>query len=289
MTGFGVAAGEVGVHAFRVEVRSVNHRFLQIKSRLPSELSFLDPDVEALLRKRLERGSVSLSVQMSRLATAEGVSLNHEVAERYSELLGQLAERTGLPNDLGLASLVALPGVIGTADSDSDPDALGKKVLGVVGEAVAALVEMREAEGAALEKDVRKNAAAAAKVVARIEKRMPKVVREHHKTLKKRVEDLLGGMNTKVTDADLARELALLAERLDVSEELSRLESHLEQFDKVLEAGGSIGRRMDFLVQELQREANTIGSKCNDAQVAHAVVELKTLIERVREQIQNVE
>jgi len=288
MTGFGVASGEAGANSIRIEVRSVNHRFLQVKSRLPSEFSFLDPQIEALLRKKLERGAVSLSVQASRTANAESVSINVDVVQRYAKLLAGVSKKTGISGELGLAELVQLPGVIGTSTSETDTDAAAKKLLKIAGESVAAMIEMREAEGAALESDLRKNAAAATKVAARIEKRMPVVVREHHKSLKKRVADLLGATN-KVGDSDLARELAMLAERLDVSEELTRLESHLEQFEKVLTKGGAVGRRLDFLVQELQREANTIGSKCNDAQVAHAVVELKTLIERVREQIQNVE
>ncbi len=240
------------------------------------------------MRKKLERGAVSLSVQASRTANAESVSINVDVVQRYAKLLAGVSKKTGISGELGLAELVQLPGVIGTATSETDTDVAAKKLLKIAGESVAAMIEMREAEGAALESDLRKNAAAATKVAARIEKRMPIVVREHHKSLKKRVADLLGS-SSKVGDSDLARELALLAERLDVSEELTRLESHLEQFEKVLAKGGAVGRRLDFLVQELQREANTIGSKCNDAQVAHAVVELKTLIERVREQIQNVE
>ena len=232
---------------------------------------------------------MTVSVQASRVASPESVTLNTEVAERYTKLLTQLAKKLGLDNELELEDLVQLPGVIGTTGGEEDSEALAKQLLKLVSQAVVALIEMREVEGSALQGDLEKNAQASAKVAARIEKRMPTVVRTHHKNLKKRVTDLMGETNAKVSDADLARELAMLAERLDVSEELSRLESHLEQFDKMLAKGGVIGRKVDFLVQELQREANTIGSKCNDAQVAHAVVELKTLIERVREQIQNVE
>lgn len=289
MTGFGVGTGEAGTNSVRIEVRSVNHRFLQVKSRLPGEFTYLDPQIEAMLRKKLERGSVSLSVQTSKRTGADAVSVNVEVAERYMKLLAGVAKKTGAQGEIGLAELVQLPGVIGSTASEKDNEAAGKKLLKIATEAVTAMIEMREAEGASLEADLRKNAVGAAKVTARIEKRMPVVVREHHKALKKRVADLMSGTSGKIGESDLARELALIAERLDVAEELSRLESHIEQFDKVLTKGGAVGRRLDFLVQELQREANTIGSKCNDAQVAHAVVELKTLIERIREQIQNVE
>jgi uncharacterized protein (TIGR00255 family) len=147
---------------------------------------------------------------------------------------------------------------------------------------------MREVEGKSLLADLRKNAKKVASLVATIEKRMPVVVREHHESLRKRVEELLDG-RVSVRSEDLARELALIADRMDVGEEITRIKSHVDQWESLLAKGGAVGRQLDFLVQELLREANTIGSKCNDAPVAHAVVELKTLIERLREQVQNVE
>ena len=162
-----------------------------------------------------------------------------------------------------------------------------KTVLGLVDQAVGALAEMRAAEGAAIERDLRKLAGRIAKLVERIQKRMPQVVRHHHGELKKRVASLLDGRS--VTDGEIAREIAMLADRLDVAEELLRLASHDDQLVKLLDQGGAIGRKLDFLIQEFHREANTIGSKCNDARAAHLVVDLKSAIERMREQAQNVE
>jgi uncharacterized protein (TIGR00255 family) len=154
--------------------------------------------------------------------------------------------------------------------------------------ALEALGEMREREGAALARDLRRSAKSIAALVQRIAKRMPQVVRAHHEALKQRVGELLEG-RAAPADAELARELALLADRLDVTEELTRLSSHIGQLDVLLERSGAVGRQLDFLVQEFLREANTVGSKCSDAQVAHLVVELKTWIERLREQVQNIE
>jgi uncharacterized protein (TIGR00255 family) len=157
-----------------------------------------------------------------------------------------------------------------------------------VDQALARMLEMRTAEGMALAADLRRNAAELEKLAARIQKRMPSIVRGHRTALAKRVQALLGG-KVPVTGADLAREVALQADKLDVAEELARLASHLQQLERFVERGGRIGRQLDFLVQEIFREVNTIGAKCSDATVAHWVVEAKTRVERLREQVQNVE
>ena len=286
MTGFGAAAGEAAGRALRVEVRAVNHRHLQVKTRVASEVQSLEPEIEALVRKRLRRGMVHLNIQVERASTGIEDAIDVEAAERYREVLAELSLRFGGGGAIPVETVLALPGVVSSSAETEIRDS--KSVLKLVGAALDELERMREAEGAALAADLHKNAKAIAKLVARIEKRCPKVVREHHAALAKRAGELLGDSNA-IDPRDLARELALLADKLDVSEELSRLESHLEQLDKFLEAGGDIGRKLDFLVQEIFREANTIGSKCSDAPTAHMVVDVKTHIERLREQVQNVE
>jgi len=291
MTGFGRAVVEEGGVTVRVEIRSVNHRHLQVKSRLPGELGHLEPAVEGLVRKALDRGAVTLNAALTRGLSADVTGINIEVARSYLKALEELGRELGL-GGVDLSTLLSLPGVLGApgdGESASDGESL---VLRGVKEALAALVQMREDEGKSLEQDLRKNATVVGQLVARIEERMPIVVREHHKNLVRRLDDLLAGRfegHGKVQEAELPRELALLADRMDVSEEVTRLGSHLVQLDGMIEGGGSVGRRLDFLVQELFREANTIGSKCNDATTAHEVVDLKTHIERLREQVQNVE
>ena len=286
MTGFGAASSEKGGVSLRAEVRSVNHRYLQVKVRVPPELVALEPVIDQLVRKRLSRGSVT--VNLGALATdPASAGVDFDVARDYAERLGKLGRELELEGGVTLEALLALPGVV-----ESGRDELvgnEKEVTRVVGAALDVLIEMREREGAALEKDMRKHAGELAKLVGKIEKRMPKVVRDHHEGLEKRLATLLEGRDVVVDASDLARELAVLADRTDVSEEVSRLASHLEQLDTRLTKGGAIGRQLDFLVQELFREANTIGSKCNDATVAHWVVEAKTQVERMREQVQNVE
>ena len=291
MTGFGASSTvEVEGAELRVEVRSVNHRHLQLKTRAPSELTSLEPRVERRVRRELERGSVSVFVHAAKVPGSEALAIDESLAARYSSQARKLAGKLELEGGLGLDTLLSLPGVVAGEGAPRAPRAverLEKKLLTLVDEAVGRLVEMRTAEGRALEADLRKHAAALNKVVARIEKRMPKVVSAHRDNLHRRVKELLGGHDLE--PADLAREVALLADRLDVSEELSRLESHLDQLAGFLDKGGRVGRKLDFLVQEIFREVNTIGSKCSDAKVAHWVVEAKTLVERLREQVQNVE
>ncbi len=285
MTGFGAAnllEDEVSV---RVELRSVNHRYLQV-SRL-FQLAALESEAEALVREKLERGSVNVTIAVE-AAVAPAVRLNRELARRYQGEIEALARELGLEQRLGVESLIALPGVLGTEDTPGLREREARLIQACLRQSLSALLEMREREGLALEKDLRANAAAIRDEAARIGLRMPLVVREHHKKLQQRVQELLGSQ-TKVAEADLARELALLADRMDVGEELTRLASHLGQWTTLLDKGGPIGRQLDFLVQEMLREANTIASKCNDAEVAHGVVEIKSRIERLREQVQNVE
>jgi uncharacterized protein (TIGR00255 family) len=289
MTGFGAAASEADAgFSLRVEVRSVNHRHLSFKARLPEAFAALEPEVEARVRAACERGAVTVHLAAERVAGAEPARVDHELARRYRKELLALARELELPPELSLDVLVTLPGVLSAAAPVDDERAVQTSVLALVEQALERMLAMRAKEGQALAADLRKNAQALAKLEARIEKRMPSVLRGHREALAKRVQNLLGN-GSAVSDADLAREVALLADKLDVSEEITRLSSHLEQLEGLLAKGGRIGRQLDFLVQEIFREVNTIGAKCSDATVAHWVIEAKTHVERLREQVQNVE
>jgi uncharacterized protein (TIGR00255 family) len=289
MTGFGASAGEAqGGAALRVEVRSVNHRHLAVKTRLPDGLAALETDVEARVRAKCERGSVTVSVSAARADGAGAARLDRAAARRYREELAELAAELELDPALSLDTLVSLPGVLAASVNGPDSAELQARTMELLDEALERMLHMRADEGEALAADLRKNAQAVAKLAARIEKRMPQVVRANRANLAKRLEALLGD-KTPVAQSDLAREVALLADKLDVAEELTRLASHLAQLETFLQKGGRVGRQLDFLVQEIFREVNTIGSKCADATVAHWVIEAKTHVERLREQVQNVE
>jgi uncharacterized protein (TIGR00255 family) len=288
MTGFGSASRSEKGLALRAEVRAVNHKFLQLKLRLPDELGALEPEVEARVRERLERGAVNLNVSLDSGVALAPIELDLALASRYRELLEKLNYELRLGAKLGIDDIARLPGVFHSAPDSAAIAAARSVLFAVVDAALDALGEMREREGAALARDLALRGSAIAAIVERIRGRMPLVVRTHQENLHKRVAELLGP-GTTLAQADLAREIALIADRLDVTEELTRLASHLGQLQVLCAKRTPVGRQLDFLVQEFLREANTIGSKCNDAEVAHAVVELKTEIERLREQVQNVE
>ncbi|MFT5050319.1 MAG: hypothetical protein ACI8QZ_001720 [Chlamydiales bacterium] len=288
MTGFGAATESADGLSVRVEVRSVNHKHIQLKTRIPTEFAHLEARVDAVLRKQLQRGAVSATISVARLDAASHVSIDRAAAERYAKQLRALVTRLKLPGEVQLSDLIGLPGVLQAGADTAPSDKHDKLLLRVLASATKDLVGMRVIEGKAMVTDFEKNTRAIEATVTKIGKRAPKVVTQHQRALKRRVTELLGDAS-KVSSKDLARELALIADRLDINEELTRLASHVTQLRKTLDKGGAVGRRLDFLAQELFREANTIGSKASDAQIAHAVVDLKTYIERLREQVQNVE
>lgn len=292
MTGYGAASGAAGEHALAVSVKAVNHRHLQVKARLGSELAALEGEVEKRVRARLSRGAVSVHLSLERAAGVAPVCVDPALARAYVDQLRDLSRDLRLEAGLDLRTVIGLPGVMASTDEPGSGEALGPVLLSTLDEALDALVEMRAAEGAALELDLRENLAELRTLAARVAERMPIVVVEHKAALEERISELIG--DATVSQSDLAREIAVLSDRLDVSEELSRLKSHLDQFDALLgaaaaEGGEAVGRKLDFLCQELFREVNTIGSKCNDATVAHWIVDAKTHAERLREQVQNVE
>lgn len=291
MTGFGAAAATAGGAEARVEIRSVNHRHLQVKARLPQSLAHLEPQIEALVRTKLSRGSVTVSVDVDR-PRAAAARIDAKALRAWCEEIARATKAAGLEAEYGFDTLLGLPGVLATNADDDRGEADEALVLGALTGALEGLDSMRAREGKALAADLRKNGKAIQAIAKKLEKRMPLVVKEQHAALKQRVTELLDGVprnGRNLTDQDLAREVALLADKMDVSEELTRLASHLVQLEALITSESPAGRPLDFLVQEFFREANTVGSKCNDAQAAHLVVELKTLVERLREQVQNVE
>ena len=299
MTGFGSATLERDGLGLSCEVRSVNHRHLAVRVKGPSELSAHEIALEKVVKAKLERGSVTVSLRLERGGALAAASIHSDLVRHYAAELDQLASELGKADrGVSLDRILSLPGVIGTESGDQWKDqakALSDECLAA---ALADLVTMREREGVAMAADLRMNATELEARLVKVEGRMPEVVREHGEMLQKRVNDLIAGTGHKealVNSGDLAREIALIGDKLDVSEETSRLRSHLDQLAHLLDeatnndSAGAVGRKLDFLIQEFLREVNTIGSKCNDAEVAHLVVDMKNFTERLREQVQNVE
>jgi len=291
MTGYGRGTFELAGTGFDVEVRTVNHRFLDLRVRLPRALAGLEPAVRDSVGGRFARGQVEISVQAPPGAAAGArVEVDLEAAGRYLEAARELERRFGVAADLEADDLLALPGVSRVVEAGVDAAESGPLLVGVEA-ALAAAGGMRDAEGQGLEREFRERLARVAGLVETLEGRSGSVREAVRERLRKRARELESETGL-LDEARLHQEIVLAADRLDVAEELSRLRSHVGQFVDVLdgaEAGSPVGRRLDFLLQELGREANTVGSKANDADMAHAVVELKTELERIREQVQNVE
>lgn len=288
MTGFGSGRGKAGEDELAVEVRSVNHKFLEVKCRLPKELGALEPLVQRVVKEKLGRGAVDVSVRRSgRGLTGLAPQLDLPLAQAYVEALRSLAQKTGLSAEVSVRDVALLPNVLRLDEPAIDLAAAEPVLERALGEALAQLIAMRVREGEALQRDLLHRLGLVAQSCAAVRARVPEVVSAYRQRLGARVSELLG--NVTVDATRLAQEVALLAERTDVAEELTRLDSHLEQFRALLQSGQAVGRKLDFLVQEMHREVNTTGSKSQDAEIAMQVVALKTELERVREQVQNVE
>ncbi|MFH1418972.1 MAG: YicC/YloC family endoribonuclease [Planctomycetota bacterium] len=289
MTGFGEADGLAdGVH-YRVELRSFNNRYFKSSIKLPEVLQPAEVEIEKLLRSRLGRGSVSYSLRMKDENPSAAHEINIAVLTRYVRQLREAAGDTaGLTIDL--ANLIDIPGV-------AQPPAYDAELLSsrftvverLTNEAIDRLIEMRRAEGAALLRDLQKHCDVIRTRLADIRQRSPLVVKEYQKKYHARVQQLIEGSKIEIDHDSVVRELAIFAERCDINEEVSRIDSHLDQFAELCDAPEESGRKLDFLAQEMLREANTIGSKANDAEISRHVVETKAAIDRIKEQVQNVE
>jgi len=292
MTGFGRASFTVAGVVFDVEARSVNHRHLELRLRLPRLLAVHEQAARQRIQGILSRGKVDVVV-----STPEGgaqlqrIQIDRDAAREYARAAVEIQKSEKLAGPLSLDALLALPGVASFAERELPGEELEESLLAAVADVGDALDEMRVAEGAALERDLLARLVTVTGLIDSLEARSGVVREASRERLRKRTEQLR--LDTGIVDeARLHQEIVIAADRLDVTEEIVRLGSHVDQFREIIGLGGSglpVGRRLDFLMQEFGREANTIGSKGNDSPIAHQVVELKTEIERMREQVQNIE
>ena len=290
MTGFGQSSRDVGGVHYVVELRSVNGRYFKASIRLPELLGSFESELEQALRQRLHRGSIDLTLRMKSQVAAAAYDLNLPALERYIDQLEAVQpDRTELKLTVDLASLLELPGVCQPPAPDAFAAQAHDAVMAMVQEAIERLLEMRTREGQSVAADLAEHCALMQRKLAEIGGRTDVVVRDYHQRLKRRVEELIASAQIRIDQEDLAREVAVFAERCDISEELSRLTAHLDQFRTTMESEDQPGRKLDFIAQEMLREANTISAKANDAQIARAVVDIKTAVDRIKEQVQNVE
>ncbi len=286
MTGFGAAEGDVAGGRLRLEVRTVNHRHLNVQVKVPSELAELEPALRERLRQHVARGHVTISGRWAEEPPqAAGVTVDRARAAAVVAALREAGRELGLAGDVDLALLSRLPEVLRVARAEVAPEP--EAVLDVLDRAAAACAGAREREGAALAAELKGRVANLAALRARIAERAPERVVAERDRLAKAVQELAGGV--AVDPARLAQEIAILADRLDVTEEIVRFGTHLEALGKLLDGTGSVGREIGFVLQELLREANTMGSKADDAAMAAAVIAVKTELEKLREQVENLE
>jgi uncharacterized protein (TIGR00255 family) len=288
MTGFGAGRARVGDEEFSVELRSLNHKFCEVKARLPRELSSLEPVVTKLVKDRLARGAVELLVKRQ-TATASGTvpMVDVALAREYARAFRELAEALQVPADISWAQVATQPGVMKLEEKGMDVESATQAVQSALDQALAALEQMRKVEGEAIHADLDARLKLIEGWSREVAALAPKAVEEYRQRLAERVADLAQGVT--VEPQRLAQEVAVFAERTDIAEEVTRLTSHLEQFRALMASTEPAGRRMDFLVQEMHREVNTTGSKSQHAEISARVVSMKAEVERIREQVQNVE
>ncbi|HET6426089.1 MAG TPA: YicC/YloC family endoribonuclease [Planctomycetaceae bacterium] len=290
MTGFGEARAVVdGLH-LSAELRSVNNRHFKLTLRSPDLLAPLEGDLERVLRETITRGTVSLFLRIDRGVDAASARLNVDVLAAYWKQLRDAAQKCGAPSPQSLSEVLSLPGVVDDGrGADADLAVIGPAVEKLVREALEHFQQFRVKEGAAMAAELHRHLQIIIGEVDRIALLAPQVVAEYRDRLFLRIQEVLQKAEVTLTPSDLLREVALFTDRSDISEEIVRLRSHLDQFQQMLKASTSQGRKLEFLCQELFREANTIGSKSNHVGVAHAAVEIKSAIERIREVVLNLE
>ena len=288
MTGFGAAEGLIGEARASVEIRTVNHRFFSPNLKLPSAFARWEGEIREQLRQRIARGHVSLIAKVDREAATSGPVIDEARLAHYAVTLKELQKKLALGGEVDLATLLRLPDLIIAPTDTADPTA-GEALAAIVGKAIDSLVAMRQAEGAQLAAFLVERVDAVDVRLAQIEKRAPIRLKEHHDRVKRTVAELLGGVGAD--PQRIAQEVAMLADKLDVAEELDRFRSHLNAFRETLRSSTRepVGKRLGFILQEMVREANTIGSKASDAPILEDVIAVKEELERIREQVENLE
>ncbi len=290
MTGFGESQGQRDGLAVAVEVRSINHRYFKLSVRIPEGYGGLEPLVDAEVRRTIHRGTIQVNIRVERPVSPEDFKINVEVLHGYRAQLTAFQQQWGSARTVSVEALLPLPGVINDAsragfDAAADWPVIEQSLKA----ALRGMVEMRTEEGRAMAADLAANCGSVTASLGRIEARAPVVVTDYRARLYERLKKMLSETEIALDASDLMKEVCLFAERSDISEEITRLRSHLDQFQATLQLAESSGRKLEFLTQEMFRETNTIGSKANDVEIAQQVIDIKAALERIREMIQNIE
>lgn len=288
MTGYGSAKGTVGGISVSVELKSVNNRFLDVSVRLPRGFLFAEDTVKDAVSKHISRGKVDVFVTVDSSAADDMiVKVNEPLLASYIDAINSIAEKSGLPNDLTVMAVSRFPDILSVEKKELDADAVAGGIRGIVEEALTSYDAMREREGEKLKNDVLSKLSTISELVSKVEQTAPQTVAEYRERLNQKMTEVLS--TAGIDETRILAEAAVFADKVAVDEETVRLRSHMSQLDLMINGSSPIGRKIDFLVQEFNREANTIGSKCQNKDIAYIVVDLKSEIEKIREQIQNIE
>ena len=288
MTGYGRAVETVNGREFTVELRSVNNRYLDCTVKMPRSLSFAEEAVKQAVKKAVSRGKVDVYISMKSENTDDTtITLNKSVLEGYLAAMRQMVSEFGVQDNISVATVSRLPDVFTVEKPEVDEEQLQADLMGVVEKALEGYNAMRDTEGAALAADLRSRGETILALVAKVEAGNGQTVIAYRARLYAKLQEVLA--NTAIDESRILTEAAIFADKVAVDEETVRLRSHLKQMNTMLDGGGAIGRKLDFLLQEMNREANTIGSKCTDVELARIVVDIKAELEKIREQTQNIE
>ena len=288
MTGYGRAVETVNGREFTVELRSVNNRYLDCTVKLPRSVSFAEDAVKQAVKQTISRGKVDVFISIHSESAADvQVTLNKAMVEGYLAAMKQMTEEFGVRDDVSVSLLSRMNEVFTVEKPQVDEEQLLADLMGVVSKALSSYDAMRAAEGKALENDLRSRGNTIRELVSQVEAGNAQTVTDYRARLYNKLKEVLA--NTAIDESRILTEAAIFADKVAVDEETVRLRSHLEQMDNMLTAGGAIGRKLDFLLQEMNRESNTIGSKCTDVRLARIVVDIKAELEKIREQTQNIE
>ena len=290
MTGYGVAQSELDGASYVVEIKTVNNRYFKAVVRLPESMAFLDDEIDKLLRSKLARGTVNYVLRLKDASADTLIDIDEAALETIAARLARIQTAAGIVGTVDIGGLLSVPGILRPIEPDEEAAArIRDNVLKITAQALDKLSQMRASEGTALQADLDTHCDEIAKGVELVRSRGELVIHEYAKRLKKRVDELLAHAELKLDEELLSREVAIFADRSDISEELARLDSHLKQFTQSCASEDQMGRRLDFICQEMLREANTIASKACDMQITQYVVDIKCRIDRIKEQVQNIE
>lgn len=288
MTGYGSAKGTVEGLEITVELKSVNNRYLDTSVRLPRSFLFAEEAIKSAVQSHISRGKVDVFVSVDSSAAGDmTVKVNEPLLKGYIEAIRHISEEYSLANDMTALSVSRFPDVLSVEKKDLDAEAISAGISAIVEEALRDFDAMRQREGAKLRDDVLSRLETIDRLVSTVETEAPKTVAEYRKRLEQKMQEVLG--STGIDENRILAEAAIFADHIAVDEETVRLRSHMSQLTTMINGNSPTGRKIDFLIQEFNREANTIGSKCQNSQIAHVVVDLKSEIEKIREQIQNIE